>query len=135
MERGLTMRSKTCALAGAALLAGLFSAAMALAATPAEDASAATRRWAKAVLERDVDTQMQLLPKKFFASDDRIEVERKARLHARERAIINGEKFLSFDVEPTTALTGKVGNLLVMVFPYRAVLQLHEGKMQKDSSL
>ncbi len=129
------MTSRICALAGAALLAGLLTAAVSRAATPAEEASAATRRWVKAVVERDVETQLQMLPRKLFANADRIEVERKNRLHDKERSIVNGEKYLSFDVEPTTTLTGKVGNVVMMVFPYRSVLQVRDGKLQNESSL
>ena len=40
-----------------ALAAGLLAAAAVHAATPAEDAAEAARQWAKAVMERDVDTQ------------------------------------------------------------------------------
>jgi hypothetical protein len=128
------MRLRICGLLRAALIGGLLSAA-AQAATPAEDASAATRRWAKAVMELDVDTQMSLLPKKLFASPERAEIERKARLHEKERAIVNREKYLSFDVDATTGLTGKVGNVVIMVFPYRSVMTVREGKLMKKSSL
>jgi len=127
------MTSKICAVMLMTLATALPGTA-ALAATPAEDAAAATKLWVKAVIERDVDTQVKMLPKRLFATPEQIDRERKSRLHDKEMAIINGEKYLSFDVEPT-GQSGKVGNMIVMVFPYRAVVQVRQGKLQRESSL
>jgi hypothetical protein len=117
-----------------ALAAGMFAAVAAHAATPAEDAAEAARQWAKAVMERDVDTQMKMLPKKMFVKPDSMERERRNRLHEKEMALINGEKWLSFDVQPTGQY-GKVGNLVMIVLPYKSVVQVRDGKLQRESSL
>jgi hypothetical protein len=85
-------------------------------------------------MERDVDTQMKMLPKKMFANPQAMERERRNRLHDKEVSIINGEKWVSFDVEPT-GQSAKVGNMTVIVLPYRSVVQLRDGKMQRESSL
>ena len=131
MQAMLTRAAMMAALLGAAVLGATGSAR---AGTPAEDASAATKQWAKAIMELDVDTQMKMLPKKLFATPEAQQRERRNRQHDKELSIINGEKWLSFDVQPTGQL-GKVGNLLVMVFPYRSVKQTREGKLQRDSAL
>lgn len=117
-----------------ALAAGALAASVARAGTPAEDAAAAAQKWAKAAMEFDADTQVKMLPKKLVATPEVAERERKGRLHEKEMARINGEKWLSFDVQPTGQL-GKVGNMLVMVFPYKWVKQVREGKLQRESSL
>jgi len=128
------MGSRIRALGGMMAAAGALVCAMAQAG-PAEDASVATKEWAKAVLAQDIDTQLKLLPKAIFARPDSLERERKMRLHDKEMALINGQKYLSFEVQPAPAVTGSVGKMLMMVFPYRSVLQTREGNLQRDSSL
>ena len=117
-------------------VAGALFAVLAHAGTPAEDAYAAAQEWARAVTARDVDTQVKMLPKALFARPDSMERERKMRQHDKEMAVINGEKYLSFEVQPAPSnLSGTVGKMSVLVFPYRSVLQTRDGKMQRDSYL
>ncbi|MEP6701725.1 MAG: hypothetical protein ABJB04_01965 [Betaproteobacteria bacterium] len=104
------------------------------AATPEEGAAAAAQRWVKAVVARDVDTQSKLLPKGLFAKPEDQERDRKLRMRDNEVAAINGEKILSFDLQPT-GQSGRVGKMTLFVFPYRSITQSREGKMQRDSSL
>src|SRR5512141_1112581 len=91
-------------LFGAALAAGVFATTAAMAAVPGEDAAlAAAQEWAKAVIARDVEAQMKLLPKRLAPSPESRERLRAARLHEKEMAIINRDRVLSFDVQPAAA--------------------------------
>ena len=129
------MRSKFCTAGWLVAVAGAFIAVLAHAG-PAEDAFAATKEWAKAVTERDVDAQVKLLPKALFAKPDSMERERRMRQHDKELALINGEKYLSFEVLPAPSnLSGTVGKMNMLIFPYRSVLQTRDGKLQRDSYL
>ena len=127
----LRFRSLVVAVSFAAGLAGV----EAQAATPEEEAGAAARQWAKAIMSRDVETQLKLLPKRLFVKPGEREREEKRLMHDKEVAAINGERYLSFDVQPKAILTGKVGNQLVLMFPYRSVVQTRDAKLQRDSSL
>jgi hypothetical protein len=119
-------------LLAAAAAAG---ATLAHAATLEEDAAAATREWAKAVMARDVESQLTLLPPGLFAKAGDREKEQKKLMHEKEMALINNERYVSFDVQPKPLTSGKVGKLVVMVFPYRSVWQVRDTKLQRDSSL
>jgi hypothetical protein len=116
-------------VAVAALAAGTAHAA-------ADDAAAqaAATAWSRAVLDNDVDGQMKLLPKRLFATPELRERDRKLRLHEKEMAVINNEKYVVFEVKPPVAAE-QVGTSRVVVFPYRSVKQTRDGKMQRDSSL
>jgi hypothetical protein len=117
-------------------VAGALIAALAQAGTPAEDAFAAASEWARAVTARDIDTQMKLLPKAIFVRPDSMGHERRMRQHDKELALLNDEKYLSFEVRPAPAnLSGTVGKMTMMVFPYSSVVQTRDGKMQRDSYL
>ena len=120
-------------LAFAAFATGLVVTAVQ--AAPEEEAGGAAREWAKAVMARDVEVQLKLLPKKLFAKPGDREREQKRLMHDKELAVINGERYLSFDVQPKASVTGKVGNQVVMMFPYRSVVQTRDAKLQRDSSL
>jgi hypothetical protein len=118
----------------AAIAGGLIGASV-RAATPEEEAGAAAREYAKAVSTRDIDTQLKLLPRRLFAKPGDREREEKRLTHDKELAVINGERYLVFDVQQKPTSTGKVGNQLVLVFPYRSVVQNRDAKFQRDSSL
>lgn len=104
------------------------------AATPEEGAVEAAQAWVKAIIARDVDAQMKLLPETMYA--DRAERERKRlqRVRDRELAIVNNQKYLSFDLRAPSQ-TFKVNKMIAVVVPYRSVLATAEGKIQTDSSL
>lgn len=132
-NRWLTKSFRRASVA-ALLIAGVVAAPALRAATAEDGAVLAARDWAKAVVERDVETQMNLLPKRLYASPEARERARQQRLHERELAVINQEKILAFDVQPPSA-TGKVGKLTLVILPYRAVIQNRDGKLERNSSL
>jgi hypothetical protein len=114
--------------------AAVFAAVGARAAADDAAAQAAATAWSRAILDYDVDGQMKLLPKRLFPTPELRERERKLRLHEKEMAVINNEKYVAFDVKPPLAAE-QVGTARVVVFPYRSVKQVRDGKMQRDSSL
>jgi hypothetical protein len=122
-------------LAAAYFAAAGLAGGAAQAATPEEEAGAAAQRWAKAVMTRDVEVQVNLLPRRLFAKPGDREREEKRLTHDKEVAMINGERYLSFDVQPKAVSSGKVGNQLVVLFAYRSVVQTRDAKLQRDSSL
>jgi hypothetical protein len=103
------------------------------AATP-EAAAAAAQAWGQAVVARDVEAQMKLLPATMFSSPGDRERNRLRRLHDKELAIINRQNYLSFDVRAPSQ-TLKVNKTTVVVLPYRSILAIAEGKLQTDSVL
>ncbi len=119
--------------AAALFVAAVLATGLAHAADDAA-AQAAAQAWAKAVMDNDVDAQMKLMPKRLFATPEQRERERKVRMHERERALINREKYVVFDLKPAAAAE-QVGTTRVVIFPYRSVRQERDGKMQRDSSL
>ena len=127
------MAMKFRSLVLAVLTGGLLASAQA--ATPEEEGAAAAAEWAKAVMANDIDTQLKLLPKRLFLKQGEREREEKRRLHDKEVALINGERYLSFEVQPKAVANGKVGNIVLMMYPYRSVLQTKGAKLQRDSSL
>ena len=129
----MALRCRTLVLT--AVFAAELLGGVAQAATTEEEAGAAAREWAKAVMARDIGLQLKLLPKQLFVKPGEREREEKRMMHANELAVINGEKYLSFDVQPKASVTGKVGNQVVLMFPYRSVVQTRDAKFQRDSSL
>lgn len=121
------------------VLIGAFAAGLAggaaQAATPEEGAGEAAREWAKAVMTGDVSVQLKLRPKLLFVKPGEREREERRLMHDKELAVINGEKYLSFEVQPKATVTGKVGNQLVLMFPYRSVLQTRDAKLQRESTV
>lgn len=115
------------------LAGGLWATAQA--ATPEEEGAAAAGAWAKAVMAADIEAQLKLLPKRLFLKPGEREREEKRLMHDKEVALINGDRYLSFEVQPKAVATGKVGNTVVMMFPYRSVFQTKGAKLQRDSSL
>jgi hypothetical protein len=118
----------------AAVAASTLTAGGARAASDDAAAETAARAWSRAVMDFDVDGQLKLAPKRLFATAEQRERERKLRLHEKEMAVINNEKYLAFDLKPAIAAE-QVGATRVVVFPYRSVKQVRDGKMQRDSSL
>jgi len=121
-------------LPAAMLVAVIVAGTPAAAATPDEEAAEAARAYVKAVMARDVDAQLKLLPKGYFANAADRERRYKRLLHEKEMAVINDEKYVSFDVQPKIA-SGKVGNNTVIVFPYRSVTKNREARTERQSSL
>lgn len=70
-----------------------------------EGAAEAAKAWAAAVMARDVDAQMDLLPATMFPKSGERERQRKLKLHDKEMAIINNQKFLSFEVRAARRLS------------------------------
>jgi len=106
----------------------------ATAATAEEGAVLAAREWVKAVLANDVDAQMDLLPKKLYPSPPARERAKNMRLHEKEMALVNKEKYLSFDTQPPSS-TGTVGKVTMVVIPYKAIFFSKDVKYERNSSL
>jgi hypothetical protein len=119
----------------AAMLALLWLVTPALkAATMEEEAVAAAREWVKAVVDRDVDAQMKRLPKRLYPSPDSRERGRRQREHENEMALVNGTKYVLFDILAPSG-SGKVGDFTMVVIPYRMVLETRGSKLERTSSL
>jgi hypothetical protein len=116
------------------IAAAVSTAGLARAASDDTAAESAARAWSRAIMDYDVDGQIKLLPKRLFTTQEQRERDRKLRLHEKEMAVINNEKYLAFDLKPALA-SEQIGTTRVMVFPYRSVKQVRDGKMQRDSSL
>ena len=102
---------------------------------PEETAAlAAAQAWVKAVTTRDVDAQMKLLPPTMFAKNAERDRAKQMLLHDNERALIKNAKFAMFGLGPPMPSI-KVGKALVVVIPYKAVVDSSDGKIQTDSSL
>ena len=128
MTHGMRTRALTLFTAGAMALSS------ALAATPEEAAAQVAQAWATAIMADDVDAQMKLLPPKMYAKPGERERQRLQRLHDKEMAIVNNQKYVSFDVRaPVQKL--KINKTIAVVVPYRSVQAVAEGKLQKDSVL
>ncbi len=110
------------------------SAAPAWSAAPETGAAEAAQAWARAIMAHDVDAQMKLLPATMYPRPGERERQRLQRLHENELAVINRQKYLSFDVR-SPAQTLKIGTTIAVVLPYRSVLATAEGKLQVDSVL
>jgi hypothetical protein len=122
------------AAAAVLLLAGIFATPV-RAATLEEDAMNAAREWVKAVTAYDVDTQMNLLPKRLYASPESRERAKQMRLHDKEMAKINREKIHSFEIQAPSA-TSKIGKMTLVIIPYRSVVENEKtGKIERSSSL
>jgi hypothetical protein len=77
---------------------------------------------------------VNLLPKAMFEKPEERERARKMRLHDKELAIIRGEKFLSFELmQPLRPVT--VGKATIVVVPYKSVVQVADGRLQRESTL
>jgi hypothetical protein len=121
--------------AAAVLLAAGIVAAPVRAATAEEGAVLAAREWVKAVTAHDVDTQMNLLPKRLYASPEARERAKQMRLHEKEMAQINREKYRSFEIQAPSA-TSKIGKMTLVIIPYTAVVENDKsGKIERSSSL
>lgn len=116
------------------LVAGAMVLPPVRAATAEEGATAAAQAWGRAVMARDVDAQMKLLPATMYPKPGERERERLQRVHDKELAIINKQKYLSFDVRAPTQ-TLKVSKTIAVVLPYRSILSIAEGRLQTDSGL
>ncbi len=101
---------------------------------PEETATGVAQEWAAAIKSGDVDTQVKLLPKTMFVKPEDRDRERKLRLHEKEMALIRGEKYLSFDLQPAKPPV-VMGNTTIVVIPYRSLVIFGDGKLQSDSSL
>ena len=104
------------------------------AASPEEEAAAAGQAWAKAIMTRDVETEMKLLPPTVFAKPGERERQRLLKLHDREMAIVNRDKWLSFAVRPPTQ-TVKINKTIAVVLPYSSELATSKGRLQTHSAL
>lgn len=116
------------------LAAGAVALAPPVAAAPEDGAAEAAKAWAAAVLARDVDAQMKLLPATMFPKPGDRERQHKMKVHDNELAVINKEKYLSFDVRAPVQ-TVKFNKMVAVVLPYRSVLAVAQGKLQTDSVL
>jgi hypothetical protein len=116
------------------LAAGAAGLSPVRAATPEDGAVEAAQAWVKAIIARDVDAQIKLLPDTMYADRAERERKRQQRVRDRELAIINNQKYLSFDLRAPSQ-TLKVNKMIAVVVPYRSVLATAEGKIQTDSSL
>jgi hypothetical protein len=118
----------------ALLAAGAMAVTLAQAATPEEGATEAAQAWARAILARDVEAQMKLLPATMFSKPADRERNRLQRLHQKEMALINNQKYLSFDIRPPSQ-TLKVNKTIAMVLPYQSIMTVADGKLQTNSVL
>ncbi|MEO8137059.1 MAG: hypothetical protein ABI831_24160 [Betaproteobacteria bacterium] len=109
-------------------------AGVARAATPEEDASSAAREWAKAIMTHDVETEMKLLPPALFPKPADRERARLMKLRERELAVVNGDKYLSFEVR-LPIQTVKIDKVTAVVLPYTSELGTPKGKLQTNSAL
>lgn len=116
------------------LMAGATAVPPAQAATAEDGAAEAAQAWARAIMTHDVDAQMKLLPATMYAQSGERELRRRQRLHEKELAIINRQKYLSFEVRAPVQ-TLKVNTTTAVVLPYRSVLTTAQGKLQTDSVL
>jgi hypothetical protein len=116
------------------LAASAAALAPALVAAPEDGAAEAGKAWAAAIVARDVDAQMKLLPATMFPKTGDRERQHKMKVHDNELAVINKQKYLAFDVR-APAQTVKFGNVIAVVLPYRSVLTVAQGKLQTDSVL
>ena len=134
MRNGWWVLATSVRAAAAVLLAAGIVAAPVRAATAEEGAVMAAREWVKAVMGYDVDTQMSLLPKRLYASPEAVERAKRMRLHEKEMAQINREKYQSFDLQAPAA-TSKIGKITLVIIPYKAVVANEKGKIERTSSL
>lgn len=135
MRNGWWVMGTGARAAAAVLLAVGIVAAPVQAATAEEGAVLAAREWVKAVTAYDVDTQMSLLPKRLYASPEARERARLMRLHDKEMALINREKYHSFEIQAPAA-TSKIGKMTLVIIPYKAVVESEKGgKIERSSSL
>jgi hypothetical protein len=116
------------------LTAGAMALLPVQAATPEEGAAEAAQAWGRAIMGRDIDAQMKLLPPAMYPKPGERERQRLQRLHDKELAIINNQKYLSFDVRAPSQ-TLKINKTTAVVLPYRSILSIAEGKLQTDSVL
>lgn len=115
-------------------LATLLMTGAALAATPEEEATAAAQEWAKAVMTRDVETEVKMLPATMFPKPGDRERRRLVRTAEREAAIIAGEKYLAYDVRPPLQ-TVQINKYTAIVFPYATKIDTPRGRLLTSSSL
>lgn len=113
----------------AGALAGYVSAA-----SPEEEATTAAQAWAKAIMNRDVETEMKLMPSTMYAKPGERERQRLLKLHDREMAVVNQEKWLSFEVRPPTQ-TVKINKTIAVVLPYSSELAKSKTRLQTHSAL
>ena len=116
------------------LAVGAAVLAPALLAAPEDGAAEAGKAWAAAIVARDVDAQMKLLPATMFPKPGDRERQHKMKVHDSELALINKQKYLSFDVRAPAQIV-KFNKMIVVVLPYRSVLTVAQGKLQTDSVL
>ena len=116
------------------LAAGALALAPVQAATAEDGAAEAAQAWGRAIMARDIDAQMKLLPATMFSKPGDRERNRLQRLRDQELAIINKQKYLSFDVRAPSQ-TLKINKTTAVVLPYRSMLSIAEGKLQTDSVL
>ena len=116
------------------LAVGAAVLAPALLAAPEDGAAEAGKAWAAAIVARDVDAQIKLLPATMFPKPGDRERQHKMKVHDNELAVINKQKYLSFDVRAPVQ-TVKFNKMIAVVLPYRSVLTDAQGKLQTDSVL
>ena len=104
------------------------------AATPEQSATELAHQWARAVMTRDVDAQMRLLPPTMYVKPGERERNRLLRVHEKEVALINKQKLVSFDVRAPVQ-TIKLNKTTAVVIPYQSIVEIAEGKLQTDSVL
>jgi hypothetical protein len=122
------------AMRGLVALALSVAAGTAIAATVEEDALAAAEAWARAVSTHDVDAEMKFLPPTVFVKPGDQERQRAARARDKETAVLNGEKYLSFQVRPAVQ-TAKINKATAVVLPYTWERQTLAGKLRMNSSV
>ena len=115
-----------------------FSASMgtfSFAATPEEEAAmAAGRAWSKAIVARDVDAQMKLMPPTMFARPEDRDRARLQRIRDKEVALIKSASIATFELgAPIQSV--RVGKTPVVVIPYKSVVSSSDGRIQTESSL
>ena len=116
------------------LATGMLALAAVQAATPEQSATELAHAWARAITTRDVDAQMKLLPPTMYVKPGEREKNRLLRLHEKEVALINHQKFVSFDVRAPVQ-TIKINKTTAVVIPYQSIVTVAEGKLQTDSVL
>ena len=120
----------------AAASAAALIATPAWALTPDEEAAVAvSQQWVKAVIARDIEAQIKLMPATMFPRDGDKDRARKQRAHENELALIRKQKYAMFELgAPMQTL--KVGAATVVVVPYKSAVESGiEAKMQNESSL
>lgn len=105
------------------------------AATPEEDAAMAVgRAWSKAIIARDVDALMKLMPPTMFAKPEDRERARLQRIRDKEVALIKSASIATFELG-VPIQTVRVGKTPVVVIPYKSVVSSSDGRIQTESSL